>query len=263
MGDEGNEAQIVLADAQFGMVQLMQPTANFESIYEGEGAAQPIYLFPEGDNIDPLARDGIAGYDSDLARGLPVPFGSRVVLWLPNLAYVVDESSTLGYEWVLIWRLRNVFDFRQSRRPYHFPRDQGAIDTSGADAESRVPIPAAYNTITYIQTEPSTQPGRAVNNIHAEDLEASADKLAGPLLPGGGVQPVQQGIFDPTSIADAERPSFLTHDAQAIGDELLIALRRSDVSIANWAFGTVDKPVADFFTGGTNAAVYVMVGAAP
>jgi hypothetical protein len=262
MGDEGNEAQIVLADAQFGMVQLMQPAADFENVYEGESAAQPLYLFPEGSNIDPLAQDGVSGYDSQLARGLPVPFGARLVLWLPNITYA-DGPSTLGYEWVLIWRLRNVFDYRQRRKPYHFPRDQGAVDTSGATAENRVPIPAAYNTITYIQAEPLTQPGRAVNNIHAEDLEASANKLAGPLLAGGGVQPVQQGIFDPATIADAERPSFLTHDVQAIGDELLIALRRSDASIADWAFGGTDEAVADFFTESENSGVYVMAGAAP
>ena len=268
MGNDSNEAQVVLADAQFGVVNIMRPVAGFEATYEGRAASEPIYLFPEGDHIDPIAADGVAGYDPNLARGLKVPLGARVALWLPNLFFTSDV--TRGYELILIWRMRGVFDFAQARMPYHFTRSEGVADTTApAGSQARVPIPAAYNSITYIQTEPLTQPGRAINNIHSEDLECSTDLLLGPLLPDGVTrQPIQQGILDPTTVADAEQPGFIVHEVQALGDEVIMALRRNVTAAANWAFATTDLRFSEFLGTGTgvalpNVGVYAMTGAAP
>lgn len=268
MGDSSNEGQAVLADAQFGMVQIMRPVAGFETTYEGRSAAEPIYLFPEGQHIDPIAAAGVAGYDPVLARGLKTPFGARIAIWLPNLFFTSDVER--GYELILIWRLRNVSDFANGRIPYHFPRAQGAINTTApAGSQARVPIPAAYNTITYIQTEPLTQRGRAINNIHSEDLEFSTDTVLGPLLADGVTrQPVQQGILDPAVVTDADRPGFIVHEVQALGDEVVMALRRNVTGAANWAFATTDLRFSQFLGSGTglqlpSVGAYALMGTAP
>lgn len=265
---DSNEAQIVMADAQFGVVQVMRPQNGFEAIYEGQSVDNPVYLFPEGRNIDQLAADGVAGYDPELARGLKIPLGARVLLWLPNLFFTdfSDPPNTLGYEWTFIWRLRTITDLIQGRIPYHFARDRGVPDTTQpAGQQARVPLPAAYNTITFIQTEPTSNPGRSINNIHSEDLEASSLTLPNPLLASGNRQPIQQGIVDPSVFpADAEQPGFLVHEMQAVGDELLIGVRRNGSSFPNWAFGTTDLRFVRMLGSSTpNVGVYVMTGTAP
>lgn len=276
MGDESNEGQVVLADAQFGIVRVMRPVTGFEDTYEGTSAARPVYLFPEGrdgnpDNVDRLAEDGIAGYDPQLARGLSVPVGARVILWLPNLFYTSagDPPEVLGYEWVIIWRLRNLVDFRQARIPYHFPKGQGAPDTTAAPGQqARVPLPAAYHSIGYIQAEPAVRLDRAITNLHSDDVDVATDPLFGPLLPSGAFQPIQQGIVDPAVVTDANRPGYMVHEVQAFGDELLIGVRRDNSSITDWTFGTTDLRFSQFLGDGTgqsfpNVGVYAMVGAAP
>ena len=77
-------------------------------------------------------------------------------------------------------------------------------------------MPAAYNTIGYVQTEPVTALERSITNIRAEDLPLATTPLALPKLPGGGTQPIQQGIL-PTSIPDAKQPTQLVHEVQALG----------------------------------------------
>jgi hypothetical protein len=266
-----NEAQIVLADAQFGVVRIMRPYSGFEEVYQGTPAGEPIYLFPGGKNIDPIAEQDTPGYDPLLARGLPVPVGARLLLDIPNV-YFTTHAEPVGYVYALIWRKRNVFDFRQLRNPFHFPRDQGADDTTAPiGRQRRVPLPASYNTITYIQTEPVVPLDRAVSNIRSEDLRAGTTPLALPKLSGGRTQPIQQGILNPSTVADANQPGFTAHEVQALGDEVIIAVYRpTGVLEDNWDFGNgeTDFRFSQFYGTGTgeelpNIGVHVMPGTAP
>lgn len=257
---------MVLADAQFGIVSVMRPLNGFETTYEGLTTDDPIYLFPEGENIDKLAKDGVAGYDRNLARGLKVPLGARVVLWLPNL-FFTRAAEDFGYQWVLIWRLRTVVDFRNGRNPWHLAQDKGADNTNAPTGQQqRFPVPAAYNTIGYIQTEPTGETARSVTNVRAQDLEVATTELTGPLLPDGATrQPIQQGVLNPAVVSDAEQPTFLVHEVQAIGDELIIAVRRPTTApTSTWAFGSTDLRFSQFLGQQfPNVGVYVMMGAAP
>jgi hypothetical protein len=266
-----NEAQVVLADAQFTVNRIMRPYSGFEEVYQGTPAGEPVYLFPDGKNIDPIAEQGTPGYDPLLARGLPIPVGSRLLLKIPNV-YFPSNAGPIGYVYAFIWRDRNVFDFRQLRNPFHFPRDQGADDTTApAGQQRRVPLPASYNTITYIQTEPVVAVDRAISNIRSDDLRAATTPLALPKLPGGLTQPIQQGILDPATVSDAKQPGFTTHEMQACGDELLIAVYRPTGQLEDdWDFGQgeTDYRFSQFYGIGTgqqllNIGVQVMSGAAP
>jgi hypothetical protein len=274
------EGKTVMADAQFGVTRILRPPSGFEAIYQGQPATTPIYLFQNGDPLDPFA--GQAGYDPNLIAGLSVPFGARLALWIPNIFYVDDDVPPVFpvYEWIFIWRLRNVFDFRNSplRIPYHFPQVEGPIDTSFVPAQARVTLPAAYNTITYIQPEPvsATLPDslRAVQKARAEDIKFGTVALSGPLLDLALTEGVvQQGVQDPGVTADAIRPRFMVHEVQALGDELIVAVRRSATNVPNWGFAGVFPANADvvfsqILGNGTGQefpfnGVYVMPGTSP
>lgn len=265
-------SEAVLADAQFGTTRVLRPIIGFEDTYEGESAARPIYCFEGNEHLDKLAADGVPGYDPTLARGLSMPLGARVVLWVPSLFWEDqgDPPTVMGYEWIVIWRLRNVADFRRARIPYHLPKQgAGPNDTTAPPGtQARVVIPAAYNTITYIQAEPALQLARAVQHVHAEDLEFSQTPVVGPLLPDGTEQAVEQGILDPALIVDANRPQFMLHDLTALGDEMLLAVRRDSSTIVTWDFATTDLRFSQFLGNGTgqqfpDVGVYVSVGSAP
>lgn len=261
-----NEPVPVLADAQFGVMRIIRPVTGFETTYEGVSADSPIYMFEGNKHLDQLAEDQTPGYDPTLARGLSVPMGARVMLWIPNVFWP-DTPADSGYEWIIMWRLRNVFDFRQARIPFHFPKQSNGPDdtTVPLGQRERVTIPAAYNTITYIQTEPTAQLGRAIQHTHSEDLEMGTNVLAGPLLPDGTEQAIEQGVFDPSVISDAKRPQWLVHEVQAMGDEMLIAVRRdASAPDTDWAFAGVDERFSQFLGQQfPDVGVYVSVGTAP
>lgn len=258
--------ETVLADAQFGVARILRPVTGFTNTYEGVSAARPIYMFEGDQNLDKLAADGTLGYDPTLAKGLSVPLGARVVLWLPNLFWDQGGSTFRGYEWIIMWRLRNVFDFRQERVPFHYPKQgAGVADTTApAGQQERVVIPAAYQTVTYMQTEPTSEVARVTQHVRGEDLEFSTTTVAGPFLADGTTeQAIEQGILDPTVIADAKRPQYMIHEVQAFGDEMLIAARRDAATIGTWAFGTTDLRFAQFLGDASDVGVLVSVGSAP
>jgi hypothetical protein len=277
-------SQIVLADAQFGTARILRPPAGFEAIYDGEsaGTSDPIYLFEGGSPLDPLAEAGQPGYDPDLIKGLAVPMGARIVVWVPTIVYVSDDGPLTfkTYNWSFGWRIRNLTDYRLSRVPWHLPRGRGPDDTAGATSEPRVVIPAGYNSIIFNQPEPTSallpQTERAVNRGRAEDLQLSAVSLAGPLLDAGGTRGVvQQGIEDPAVVSGATRAGFIVHEMQALGDELIVAVYRDTSEVADWGFSSVGPfPAnADFvfsrlLGSGTgqvfpDVGVYVFAGSAP
>lgn len=261
----------VMADAQFGIGRILRPVDTFQATYTGRSAASPIYMFDTGGNLDQLAADRVAGYDRTLARGIPVPIGSRVVLLIPNIFWIETGPIARGYEWVFIWRWRSLADYRRSRKlPFQLAKQGTGPDdtTAPVGQRERVVIPAAYNTVVFNQTEPTAELARAVQHAHSEDIEFATVTLPGPLLPDGTEQAVEQGILNPAVVTDAIRPQFLVHEMQALGNELLIAIKRDVAVDANWNFATVDLRLAQFLgnaTGQTfpDVGVYVCTGSAP
>lgn len=259
-------------EGQFGIVRILRPYDGFEAIYEPLDSRVPLMLTevdptqgPGGQALDPQA--GTTGYDAQLVRGLSVPLGARVLLWVPRLS-PAGLAAGVNYEWRIIWRLRSTFDYRVSRIPYHFPK-QGEGVPDGAAA--RVPIPAAYETVVYNQAEVSTVSLTTVQHALREDVSF----LPGPNLfevpqnPAGVAGEIQQGIAVNTSTL-AFPPAFLLYETIAKGDELLIALMRQPSTTPTWSFAlaAADNEVSVFLGDGAadgpfpDIGVYVMTGAA-
>src|SRR5690606_25631683 len=109
----------VLADAQFSTVRVFRPLLNFESVYEGQSGDIPIAIPGQ------LDQDaGKTGFDANVLAGIPVTFGAKMVIWMPTIFNftISDGFVVRPYRYTIVWRLRNLRDFRTRRAPYHFPR---------------------------------------------------------------------------------------------------------------------------------------------
>jgi hypothetical protein len=270
----------VTADAQFGVARILRPFAGFVDVYQGQPASTPIMLTevadpPGGTALDPFAQTRTPGYSSKLIRGVEVPIGSRVILWLPNIvAYDIGTSTIIRYQWTLCWRLRNTFDYRNARMPYHYPKQGAGIAETGADAGERVVIPCATQTLPYSESpEPTGALDNVVTNLRNEAVTTGATPLSNPLLPDGSDGYFQQGLGDPNVSPVFSLPLYQLHEVQAVGDELLIGLTRDATLLPDWDFGTplINDWQVNLCLGGSGAAapprpdigVYVMTGTAP
>lgn len=260
----------VLADAQFGNIRILRAYSGFESDYQGQPADTPIMVSEEGIPRDPLAERQEPGYDPNLIRGLTVPLGARVLIWIPsNILYAAgDPPESFPYKWVFWWRYRNLADFRRDRQiTWHLPRQGlGVEDTTfPAGQRERTVIPAATQTVIYTQEEPTTPFTRVAQTARYEDINFGGFSIPNPLLPGGVPGAIQQGILDPAVIAGSTRPAWQIHEIQALGDELMIGIFRDTNLEANWNFELNDATLPIYLGSNTprNVGVYVTVGSAP
>lgn len=260
----------VLADAQFGVARILRPFSGFRGVYQGQACTKPIMLTevvdpPGGAAIDQLALQKTPGYASNLIRGIDVPLGSKVVLWLPKIGpFSADPAAR--YDWLIAWRLRNVYDYRQARNPYHYPKQEAGVPVGGSP---RVVIPAAIQTVVYSQIPaPAAAGAIAASSAYPETVGtggvAFGLTVSGlPLVSSGVDGTFEQGL----STSANEVPTYLIHEFQAVGDELLIGVSRSTAFGANWnftAFGSEDFLLGSFLGEDyPDIGVYVMTGSAP
>lgn len=238
--------------AKFARCRILRPSAGFTSVYQEQATTQPIYLFPDGVPFDQQALDKASGFDQKLARGLSVPLGAHVLLWLPNLSWIDDDEVEQPYDWFCIWRLRQVFDNQRLGKPYHLTRKVGGADDDGGVV--RYPIPAAYDQIVYIGSEPVLPQTHTVSNAHAQDFAGTFAQYPGPLVAkvdDSGVEEltVQQGILDVGTFSqEAKRPFYWLKEFMARGDEMMIGLYRS-IDAGTWDFAAdgTDELVSQFF----------------
>jgi len=260
-------------EADFGIVRILRPYAGFETLYEGQPAtgatAIPIMLSEGGIELDDLARDGVAGYDPDLVRGLPVPKGARVSIWYPTLA-AASPPRLSPYVYQILWRYRNTADYRRTRTPYHFPKQIEGVAETVLNPGPRVVIPASLHTMIYNQTEPTIF-SPVTQNLHEEAVAIGGATINPPLNSNGNQGVIQQGILPSQPARRHTRPSFKILEVQAEGDELLIAVTRYDDlggASSNWGFAGVDAGFSNYYGNGSGIAypdlgVEVSVGAAP
>ena len=245
----------VLNDAQFTTTRLLRPAGDWVNLNQGQ-PCQTMIMFTEDEQIlAPEARAGDEGYSVQLVQGEPVPLGSTVLLWLPTISYLAGDSG-LSLRWAFFWRLRNLFDFRQKRTPWHIPRQ-------GVGSDDNVAIPAALQTVTYIQAEPAAAGTRAVQSKWAEDITIPFDawtapaQARAPIIEAGVAGWMEQGInrFESNT-------SYMPYLMQALGDELLIGAYRNTDDPANvdWDFAGTDTAINFFFNDNEQAAVYLLTG---
>jgi len=266
-------SDFVAADAQFANVRVIKPFQNFEGVYQGQSAAIPIQFFEVGKNPrDGAAAERQVGFDRNLSRGIPMPFGSRVCLWLP-MAVSSDGAqqptlSTQNYQYFIAWRYRNVRDFRnppgeEQRKPWHIPQQRaGQPDTRPApNGGERSFLPAAIRSVVYEMANPGAL-ANAVQDLRVETVvpKLNFPAIQPPLLPDGTAAALQQGVLDPGVFGpQATNPLYMPFWTDTEGDEMMIFATREDVTApgATWDFtdSASDLPFSDVYgTGnGTHA----------
>jgi hypothetical protein len=260
-------------DAQFGIIKILKPYPTFTTDYQGKTVIAPIMFTEGGLPLD--AEAGTPGYSPYLIRGLSVPMGARISMWLPLFGGVVGSSVWL-YKWAFTFRLRNVFDFRSQRKAYHYPK-QGVGVPDGTFPFPGLPqvvIPAAMHSTLYAQPRPEllmTPPSFAPTAILQTDLLMvdPTNVSAPPFIPGGHVGYPQQGITDPNAPAGVVPESYLFCEIEAGGDELLIGMTRDAASnygtpdtVSTWDFVAdhADSSMAAFLASSPDIGVYVNTG---
>lgn len=273
----------VLADPQFNVASILRPFEGFESIYTGISVDTPLMFSQGGTALDPLA--GTTGYSPKLLKGLSVPYGARIVLWLPIVSGLQGGQnfsfSFWYYKWTVSWRLRNVYDFRQSRIPFHYPKQgAGVSDTNyPPQTRSRVVLPAAVNSIAFTQVAPVAPSSITTTTVLNADITSpNAAAVSLPLLPDGTLGYYQQGLLNPGDAAGetvASQPLYIPYEIQCEGDELLLGMTRpsspdvgSAAAAGTWDFAGVDGQISLLFGNGSgkpypDIGVYVSAGSAP
>jgi hypothetical protein len=257
---------MTLADARFSKSFILRPYIDFEDDYEGQSAAFPVMFTEEQEALDNQA--GEPGYDPNLVKGLSVPMGARCLIWLPTTKWIVSIADQRPYQWNIIWRLRNTFDYRKDRKRYHYPKQTAGFPYAG-DATARVVIPSAVQSIVYNDAAPVPAQGVAFNTMYFDVVQIEADgRSVRPFVPGGGNGVVEQGVTTINPGKTNAYPTYALHEVQAAGDELLIAARRDVTEYPNWEFDGVDERFSNAFGKGSgeqqpDLGVYVHVGSAP
>jgi hypothetical protein len=273
----------VLNDPQFSLTAILRPYAGFDAqtggieCYQGVNGLTPIMFTEGGVVFDPQA--GSPGYSKRLLKGLTVPYGARIVIWLPAQ---LPSANAFPYNWNVIWRQRNVFDYRVQRIAFHYPKQGvGVADpTVGDQPSARVVIPACSHSI--VATDPNPASSGALSQVLSESFQPRFPGGGLPLAPqvSGIVPPdpmavISQGLFPNLGSPITFEPTFLPIELQALGDELLLQVSKPFANgvwdftggdlVFSFLFGTAIQPNAGGLpTGGPflDLGVYVNVGVA-
>lgn len=256
----------VAADAQFSTAQVLRPFDGFIDRYQNQLASAPI-AFPGG--LDPDA--GKTGFDADLIRGVSVAYGSKISLWIPTVA-TNTGAGVEPYNYYLVWRLRNIRDFRNNRTAYHLPRQSFG-------ANNQFVLPVSINILAYEeslnQIDPSgtvQQPLSATRLIPEAAVPLGAignlgmgGMLRAPILPNGNQGSFGQGVFPDVAANKTVRYSNFQVDCQ--GDELIILATRNNISLGNWDFLAPDGVDYNFGqlygSDARDVGIYLLTGTNP
>lgn len=240
--------------AQYSNVKVLKPAADFENVYQGQSPAQFPIAVPGTRDF----RAGNPGYDANLLGGIPIPIGSRLLLWLPQ--FITNEGVTeIPYFFRILWRLRTPDDQQQaqarsrsstdpSQIPVglqgHFAGPSAGVPTvaggiNGTAGLERIIIPACVQSVGYEQAEPVAITAPAQLNLHHEMIlngGQSFDPTGPPIVNAGGTFGiVSQGVY-PDSNADLIGPTFLPYECDAMGDEYMLLIHRDAVAVPAWDF---------------------------
>ncbi|MGP1683470.1 MAG: hypothetical protein ACTS8S_14205 [Giesbergeria sp.] len=262
----------VLADAQFSAVRVFKPFRGFEEFYQGQPGDLPIAI--PGD-LDSDA--GKIGFDPNLLAGIPVPFGSKMVLWMPTIFNLTAGNGFVvkPYRYTLIWRLRNLRDFRTKRVPYHFPRqsfgeNQQFIVPSGVNTIITNGMPRSVAVLnSQFSSYRSSDSELGIENITVQSV------IPKPAIsPRGENAAFQQGLAQ-GNVGSNTTVTFNPWQLDVLGDELMIIVNKPEGDTADWNFEDVGSDQSDsgfsaFFgtASGTrdpllNMGIYLFTGSNP
>ena len=142
----------------FSNARVLKPFDNFENTFQDLSPVTFPIAFPG--TLDDFA--GKEGYDPNLLAGIPVPMGSKVMLWLPRLSRPLYGQVTPDYNYQLVWRVRSLteqnLDPARQRVGHFGQRLQGVAQIAAAEASvdsagPRFIIPAAVETVQVVNSE--------------------------------------------------------------------------------------------------------------
>lgn len=206
--------------------------------------------------LDPNA--GKPGYSNRLVRGLQVPMGARMLIWVP-------EVSGCNFTWNFAFRVRNLLDYKNTRSPYHL-----AAQRNGPDGLA--PIPGIWQNVVYNDSTSSACKPLATQTVTREAFVGgfTGDTSVNfPLVPStvslenDNMGLMEQGIHA-TSRVEYGLLAFKPIELQALGDEMLVSCSLSLGSDAIWTPFLVEK-LKRYFSVETAPfnGVYVFAGSAP
>lgn len=240
-------SQAVLADAQFGIVNVLKPFPTFTTVYEGLPGDTPV-AFPGG--LDPDA--GKPGFSANLQKALSVPMGSKLEVWIPTIA-LPSAPPQNRYNYQFVFRLRNLRDFRERRSAYHFPK-------SSVGQDAQFVIPAGKRTILFEGGVSTDTVGNHVNTTVTsfESVQPKTGVLVPARTPTGAPAALQQGLGAATLGNTTATFDIVTLDAE--GDELIILVTKDREAV--WSFDTDDSLFRDFYSL-PDVGIYVFSGSNP
>jgi len=241
--------------------RVLRPFSGFEAVYQGADAEIPV-AFPGTLDLEA----GKAGYDPLLIKFMPVPFNSRLVLWIPLTLNVSGEGATppRAYRYEILWRLRSIEEANESveallppaeQLRYSEPFREFGVDYVGA---RRVIVPCAMETIVFRQTEPGTGFTNGTENLRGNFIIPNGEVVPEtPLMPPPAAPTAQgalgQGIFGQASSNASIGPTYMTYETMVAGDEFAILARRATVAGGDvWDFTLTNEDRTFSDTYGTN-----------
>jgi len=263
-------------DAQFSIARVLKGFPNFETAYQGQSVKVNPLCFPG--ELDSNA--GKPGYDNSLLKGFQTSLGSKVLLWIPIITWEriadINEIIVIPYEYTLVWRLRNITDYKNKGVPFHLSRE-----TKGAN--NQFVIPASFTTVGIDNLSQFDQallePGPFESLAVPKTKKSSVQLVKQTITIQGGILEnkgyvvisesymplvklpdgttvkgtVQQGIGENVS---NKIVSYNIFETDALGDELLIFVNRpvtiNGVDYGNWDFSSfnIDSQFSQIY--GTN-----------
>lgn len=251
-------AKHTIVGAKMEFARVLKPPDNFEDTYQGLSAVNVPIAIPG--TLD--FRAGQRGYDPALMAGIPIPIGTRLLLWLPQ-AIAVEGFPTTPYEYRIMWRLRTQDDTNEAanRSPPgqvglvgHLnqalpgvPADNGANPND--QTQERIVIPCALHSILFEQNEPAGTFLDVTNNLRGERYSVRGQSYApdgtgeAPFVVGSGSRAIaSQGVYASPGSGTGlfGGPTYLPWMVDAMGDEYILLVSRSDAGTPNWDFASTD-----------------------
>jgi hypothetical protein len=151
----------------------------------------------------------------------------------------------------------------------------GIPETSGTSPGERFVIPAAVDSIVFVEAEPAFPTAPGVQNVRTLERRIYGGVWQAPLsstFPDGSLNPadklnnaaiVSQGLYADTAISgvgpDYARagwrggPNYVSELMKVKGNEMLVLVSRESGVDPSWDFGGVDAAFSDFY-GTSNGA---------
>lgn len=242
-----------MSDPENSMFSILKPYQGFEETYQGGPLSVPIPMLPVV-NDQVLSEEDPnppKQYDPRLARYLPVPLGSTLMLWFPIIAYEdTSEGPVLvdvPYKYQLRWRLRSIQDYQfesqVSRGLVYSVNTTLGQHTSQSGTDPQYAIPACIGDVIAPTIPAGANTALGVNFAH--EFLSDSQGFYGSVFPDFPEMMRGPIYFPPVLVP-------------ALGNELAIyAFRDSEGELDTWDFAGTDRGFSQFYGVGRGESQHI------